>query len=174
MHVINRHERTLPAPAAQVGALIDSLASKEDRLWPRDRWPAMRFDRLLGVGAVGGHGPIRYFVAEYIPGLHIKFQFTAPPGFNGWHGYTLEALDGQTTRLFHILEMRTSGPALLSWPLLFRPLHDALIEDSLDKAQSQLSGEPLVRQWSPYVRLLRRLLRPKTAHPSRSLRTSDS
>jgi antitoxin (DNA-binding transcriptional repressor) of toxin-antitoxin stability system len=53
MQVRNVHERVFPAPPAQVGALIDTLASADDRLWPGDRWPPMRFDRALSVGARG-------------------------------------------------------------------------------------------------------------------------
>jgi hypothetical protein len=54
MQVLNVHERELQVGSAEVGALLDSLASENDRLWPRACWPAMRFDRPLGVGAVGG------------------------------------------------------------------------------------------------------------------------
>jgi hypothetical protein len=49
--------------------------------------------------------------------------------------------------------------AALTWPLIFRPLHEALIEDSLDDAERALGGEPPAREWSPWVRLLRRLFR---------------
>ena len=59
MKIQNIHERVLDAPAGKVGALIDSLAAADDLLWPTDRWPPMQFDRALGVGASGGHGPIR-------------------------------------------------------------------------------------------------------------------
>jgi len=30
--------------------------------------------------------------------------------------------------------MEARGPALVSWPLVFEPLHDALLEDLLDRA----------------------------------------
>jgi hypothetical protein len=64
MEVINMHERELEAGPVQVGALINPLASKQDGLWPVHIWPRMEFDRSLGVGAKGGHGPMRYFVVE--------------------------------------------------------------------------------------------------------------
>ncbi|MFN3842425.1 MAG: hypothetical protein ACK4RW_04065 [Rehaibacterium terrae] len=156
--VRNVHARTLRAPAAAVGALIDTLASDDDRLWPHDRWPAMRLDRALAIGARGGHGPVRYRVEDYRPGQCVRFAFEAPRGFHGWHGFHLEAGGGHA-RLVHVLEMRIAGPALLSWPLLFRPLHDALLEDALDRAALALGDAPERQPWSPWVRLLRALLR---------------
>ena len=89
MRVINVHERELLATPEQVGALIDSLASDEDALWPNHSWPRMAFDRPLCVGATGGHGPVRYFVGEYVPGQAIRFHFTGPKGFSGYHGYEM-------------------------------------------------------------------------------------
>jgi hypothetical protein len=34
MKMSNVHERTIAAPAARVGALLDSLASADDKFWP--------------------------------------------------------------------------------------------------------------------------------------------
>jgi len=158
MDVRNVHERGLAAPASRVGPLLDSLASANDALWPGDRWPAMKFDRPLAVGAVGGHGPIGYTVEEYVPGRRVWFRFTAPRGFNGSHGFDLVPLDEGRTLLRHVLEMRTGGAASLTWPLVFRPLHDALLEDALDRAERSLGLLPRARSWSLWVRLLRRLL----------------
>jgi len=62
MKVLNIHERELSATYEQVGALIDSLSSQEDCLWPNHSWPCMKFDRPLGIEADGGHGPIGFFV----------------------------------------------------------------------------------------------------------------
>lgn len=157
--VLNGHERVLSASPDQVAALLASLASSEDRLWPRLWWPAIRFDRALSVGAVGGHGPIRYSIESYDPDEAIVFRFSAPRGFHGTHAYHIVPVDESHTRLRHVLEMRISGPALLSWPLIYRPLHDALIEDSLLVAEATLRQvTPDHAKWSWYVRLLRRLL----------------
>jgi hypothetical protein len=156
--VRNVHERTFPVGPEAVGGLIDDLASPAERLWPADSWPAMRFDRPLGVGARGGHGPIRYRVEKYEPGATIRFRFEAPAGFDGFHGYeVLDAGHGATT-LREVLECRLHGAARLTWPLVFGPLHDALIEDSLTRAGSSLgvSPNPAMR-WSWWVRALRRL-----------------
>jgi hypothetical protein len=160
MNVLNVHERTMCAPVDAVGKLIDSLSSSEDRLWPR-RWPPMRFDRPLAVGAVGGHGPIRYCVGSYEPGISVTFVFTAPRGFAGTHRFEVERIDGESSRLRHVLEMRATGKARITWPLVYRPLHDALIEDALDRASAALGCGVVRARWSLYVRLLRKVLRRK-------------
>lgn len=167
MQVVNVHQRQFHATPERVGALIDTLASPQDVLWQQGDWPRMKFDRPLCVGAQGGHGPIRYTVESYAPGRSIRFRFTGPRGFDGWHG--LEVLDATTacTVLEHRLAMRIHGRALLTWPLLYRPLHDALLEDALSSAQAALGEVPRWARWSRYVRLLRRLLTPRTARTPR-------
>jgi len=156
MKVLDVHERELQATVDRVEALIDSLASREDALWPKHSWPRMEFDRTLSVGARGGHGPIRYFVEEYVPGESIKFRFTAPNGFNGFHAYErIKTTTTNTAVLRHTLEMTTHGLAVLSWPVIYRPMHDALIEDSLATAEASLGQSPRIQAWSPWVRFLR-------------------
>ena len=158
MKIINVHQRLLHAPPERVGALIDTLASPQDALWPRHSWPRMKFDRPLGLGAAGGHGPIRYTVESYEPGQSIRFRFTGPRGFDGWHA--LEVLDATAAHcvLEHRVEMEARGPGIASWSLVFRPLHDALIEDALTMAEASL-GLPLhTHAWSPRVKFLRWLV----------------
>lgn len=158
MKVINVHERVLQASMTEIGRLIDELASPNDRLWPHDQWPAMKFDRPLSVGAVGGHGPIRYTVERYQPGQSIQFRFTQPKNFLGSHGFEIEMVEGEKTRLRHIIEMQVPGIAWLSWHFVIRPLHDALIEDALDQAELYIGGRPAQRNWSGWVRFLRRVM----------------
>jgi len=114
----------------------------------------MQFDGPLAVGAAGGHGPIRYTVEEYAPGSSIRFRFTGPSGFDGFHKLELEDRRTQTI-LRHRLEMETSDAAIIFWPLLFRPLHDALVEDALTTAQISLGLAGQIVKWSLFVRLLR-------------------
>jgi hypothetical protein len=156
MQVRNVHARDLPASVEALGALIDSLASKDDRLWPSENWPRMAFDRPLSVGAIGGHGPIRYTIEQYQRARLIKFRFTAPRGFDGFHAFGVESRKGGAS-IRHELVMRTFGRATLSWPMVFRPLHDALIEDALDKAELATTDRiERSARWSLYVRLLRK------------------
>ena len=160
--VRNVHERVIQSRLAipETGKLIDSLGERENPLWPRDSWPPMRFDRPLAIGAIGGHGPIRYVVEEYEPGRKIRFRFTRPRGFKGTHGFEVEKAAPQVVRVRHTLVMRLRGLARLSWPLAFRWLHDALVEDALDRAEASCRLTPIKkRKWSWWVRVLRRAAR---------------
>jgi len=155
MKVLNIHERELEANHERVGALIDSLSSEDDRLWPSHSWPRMKFDRPLSIGANGGHGPIGYFVEEYKPGQFIKFRFTSPKGFNGFHRYEVVRSTQQSVLLRHTIEMTLHGSAFLTWPLIIRPLHDALLEDALATSQASLGMIPQMQAWSLWVKLIR-------------------
>ena len=158
MRVWNRHSRVFALPQDRVGALIDTLSGEDDRLWS-EAWPPLRFDRPLGVGADGGHGPVRYHVESYEPGRSVRFRFTAPRGFDGFHEFTLRATKAEETELVHLMVLRLRHPAWCTYPLLWRPMHDALLEDGLDRAERELTGAVRTpARWSPYVRLLRNLI----------------
>jgi hypothetical protein len=162
MRVLDVHERPMNATPEEVGALIDSLAAPADGLWPGESWPRMHLKRPLRFGAVGGLGPVRHAVEAYAPGRSIKFRFLRPKGFVGFHAYEVLGSPGRAVVLRHTLQMSAQGLAAVCWPLVFRPLHDALMEDSLAKAAASLGGSPGPRPWSPWVRFLRwTLLRGK-------------
>jgi hypothetical protein len=171
--VENIHTRILKATIQEVGSLIDRLASREDTLWPSNRWPAMRFDRPLGVGAVGGHGPIRYFVESYEPGRSITFRFTSPKGYVGIHALDVKEVEPGAVQLRHVLKMRMTGLTRLTWPLAFRWLHDALVEDAFDRAEAYCTSSVLSeRSLSMWVRILRHLMSSKGARVFIKRRTS--
>ena len=118
----------------------------------------MKFDRPLSVGAVGGHGPIRYTVESYQPGSCIQFRFSEPKGFLGSHRFEAEMVGEDKTKLRHIIELQVQGMARLIWPLAICPLHDALLEDALDRAEVHTGGQPAKRSWSLWVKFLRRAM----------------
>lgn len=153
--VLNLHERVLSGDEGRMGELLTQVAGPQDPLWPRN-WPPVRLSPRLELGAHGGHGPIRYRVSAIAPNL-LRFTFTAPVGFDGYHELSFFK-DPGGTRLRHLIAMRISGSALVTWPLLYRPLHDALIEDLLDRAEIAMTGS-LRRpaRHSHTVRLLRRI-----------------
>lgn len=158
LHLV--HDRPLPAPAAAVGPLLDSLAGAHDLLWPIPRWPPMRLELPLRVGSHGGHGPLRYEVCEYQPGQLIRFRFD-PREFLGYHGYEVLAYDDRHTTLRHVLHGQPRGWIRPAWPLLLEPLHHAAVEDSLDRAEAHVRGvawEPrALHGWTRVLYALSRL-----------------
>jgi hypothetical protein len=159
--IYNVHERRIAAPVHEVGALLGSLGSPDDRLWPDDRWPPLELDAPLGPGAAGGHADIRYTVTEYRPGGRVVFAFDPPTGLVGTHRFEVEAHPDGGSVLRHVLEAQPRGSMRLLAPLAVRWLHDALIEDALDRAERSLGvGPARPARWSPYVRALRALVLP--------------
>lgn len=163
MTVFNVHRRAVAASAAEVGRLIDTLAAPGDRLWPHERWPAMRFDRPgITPGGRGGHGPIRYRVLSHEPGRSVTFEFTGRPrGLLGHHQFVVQGTGPASSVLWHLTDLEPRFPMTVTWRLFWRPLHDALIEDALTKAQAvgHELGEA-TPAWSSYVVLLRRATAP--------------
>lgn len=155
MQILNLHERVMVGDRQHLTELFNQLASPQDRLWPPN-WPPLRLSPRLTAGASGGHGPIRYRVSLFAP-LLLRCTFLAPRGFDGYH--ELSAMhDPGGLRVRHLINMQISGPALLTWPLFYRPLHDALMEDLLDRAEQALTGSvQRPARHSGWVRLLRRL-----------------
>ncbi len=178
MHVTNVHRRHIRADRREVGELIDSLATRDDRLWPHQNWPAMRFDTSeLVIGAVGGHGPIGYAVRGHQPQHSATFEFlNRPAGLRGIHTFVVVP-DHDGCVLWHITDGELSGLMRLWWLLFIRSLHDALIEDALTCAHIEV-GDPAARcgpRWSVWVRTLRAVdrravmlrQRPRSHHPPR-------
>ncbi|MEU7583391.1 DUF2867 domain-containing protein [Streptomyces sp. NPDC041068] len=154
--VRNEHERIVEAPARKVGALIDRLSAEDDPVFPAPAWPAIAFDRPLGVGAVGGHGPVRYEVTVHEPGRRLRFGFTEPA--NGFHEIVVEPLGEERCRVRHVLEMRPRGMERLLWPTVVRPVHDTMIEELLDNVQRAATGHlPRPTRRPRRVRLFNRL-----------------
>lgn len=141
--VRNVHERWLAGAGLGGRWLLDSLAGPHDRLWPRHAWPATRLDRPLGVGATGGHGPVRYTVEKYVPRVRVRCRLRAPAGFRGYHEYEVLPDGDQACWLRHALVMTARPLAWVTWPLFYRPLpDDTLIEDSLRTAARELELDP--------------------------------
>ncbi len=142
MDVRNVHSRTIEASPQQVGAILDTLSSDADLLYPAALWPPdqrVRFDRPLGIGAAGGHGGIRYTVDRYAPGEVVRFRFDAGSGLSGTHGFTVEPLGTSQCRLTHTLECDVLGALRAVKPALLR-LHDTYVEDMLDCAELAATG----------------------------------
>lgn len=154
MAVRNVHSVRLKATPQRAGALLDALGSDADVLWPGARWPRMIIEGPLRVGAAGRHGPVTYTVEEYVPSTRVRFRFKQPAGFVGTHTFEVfPEADG--CRLEHRVEIVPRGAALLAWPLVFGPLHDALAEDAVDNAVRALGEVRQPNRWSLWVRVVR-------------------
>jgi hypothetical protein len=160
MKIYNVHERAFHADPRTVGSVLDSLSGENDRLWPRDAWPPMKFDKDLAAGAKGGHGPVRYRVAEYTPGRRVVFDFDGTgltAGLDGRHVFEVIPRNRHVV-LRHVVDAECGFKAWAKWHLLIGPLHDALLEDALDRCETAVSGSPgKSAAWSMRVKLLRRI-----------------
>jgi hypothetical protein len=159
MHVYNIHRREIAADARTVGCLIDGLATADDQLWPSTDWPAMRFDPpgVTGRGT-GGHGPVGYRVEHHEPGRSVTFSFTnRPRGLHGRHQFIVQPTGRASCVLWHLTDIAPRGWLRLTWWPFWAPLHNAVIEDSLDRAEcvARASGRRTGQDWTLCVRALR-------------------
>ncbi len=155
MRIFNIHSREFSATPKKVGGLIDSLASSNDRLWPRSLWPRMKLNKPLSIGTRGGHGPIAYKVEEYSTGYFVKFRFTSPKGFDGYHSFEVLKVSDEKTMLRHTIKINARGMAIIHWSLWIKSLHNALVEDGLSTAGIYLGEEAKLQEWSLWVKILR-------------------
>ncbi|SDG31170.1 hypothetical protein SAMN05216553_10759 [Lentzea fradiae] len=137
----NVHTRDLGVPA---GPFVERMPE----LWP-PAWGRQEFDRPLGAGADGGHGPIRYRCTELRPGESVSFEFTRMSGT-----HTLSASD---TVIRHELVLNPGPATWLRWAFVVRWLHDACLEDLFDNFERAAGREPAApARWSWWVRLVRK------------------
>ena len=162
LKVINIHKRILNQPKSRVAELVKTLSTENDKIWPSEKWPKMRFETGIQVGAEGGHGPIKYTVEKYDPGEIIQFRFSKPRGFNGIHKFEIKELSENQTQIQHTIEMNTEGKATLLWLFGIRSLHNALIEDGLDKLENNFLEQPKKTKWNFWVKFLRKQFAKKS------------
>ncbi|WP_282121920.1 hypothetical protein [Algibacter mikhailovii] len=161
MQVVNIHKRIINQPKARVSSLMKTLATKEDKVWPKDRWPAIKFKTGLKIGEKGGHGMIRYSIKGYEEGEYMSFEFLEPEGFNGDHRFEIIALKEEATEVRHSILMKTEGfLATFKWIFVIRWLHDALIENAFDTIENNFLETKKFTTWCYWVRLWRFLLKP--------------
>jgi hypothetical protein len=89
------------------------------------------------------------------------WQLTKPQGFKGFHKFEITEIDPNTTEMKHTIDMNTEGVAIFTWAFAIRWLHDAYLEDALDKVENQFTNEKKKTEWSIWVKVLRKLLKPK-------------
>jgi len=161
MKITNIHKRIINQPKESISKILDTLSSNNDLLWPKEKWPPMVFRKGLIEGETGGHRPIRYSIKKYIPGSLIEFDFMKPDGFNGIHKFEITEIEKDKTELKHTISMTVSGKGMFTWYFAIKWLHDALLEDCMDKAENNFLTEKINSDWNLWVRFLRRMFRKK-------------
>lgn len=161
MKVLNIHKRTLNQPKSKVTELLKTLSTENDRIWPKEKWPEMKFKNGIQIGAKGGHGAIRYSVEKYNPNEIIQFRFSKPNGFKGVHKFEIKELDKEKTEIKHTIDMNTTGKGTLIWIFAIRSLHNALIEDGFDKFENNFSDNKKSTEWNMWVKFLRKQIEKK-------------
>lgn len=158
MLIVNTHERLLPCHINSAEFLIDDFAKNSADLWPSSLWPRESFDRPLQLGALGSHGGTQYIVDCYEPGRYVKFKFLKPKGYNGYHEFSLVEC-GENTLIKHTVEFKTNLFASLTWRYIIQWVHDSLIEDAFDCAQTSIGSPPKKsHQWPKRVYFFRHML----------------
>lgn len=161
MKVLNIHKRTLNQPIDKLAELLKTLSTENDRIWPKEKWPEMKFKEGIKIGAKGGHGPIRYSVEKYNPNELIQFRFSKPNGFNGIHKFEINELSDQKTEIKHTIDMNTEGKGTLIWFFAICSLHNALIEDGFDKLENNFFDNRKSTKWNIWVKFLRKYMSKK-------------
>jgi hypothetical protein len=165
--VYNVHRRRLQADADTVGALLDGVGARGDRLWPVQNSIPIRIDRPLQIGARGHHGPASYRVVGYQPQRWLRMEFSHPRCIRGFHEFSVEPHRDSDVSLQHLLAVRLTPLGWLVYPLGLKSLHDQVIEMLLDRAEIATVGatrnEPVRVSWLVRARVLamRRYLRLK-------------
>lgn len=161
MKIINIHKRIINQPKESISKILDSLSSNNDQLWPNEKWPPMIFKKGLIEGAIGGHRPIRYSIIKYIPGSLIEFNFIKPDEFKGIHKFEIAEIEKDKIELKHTINMTVSVKGIFIWYVAIKWLHDALLEDCMDKVENNFLTEKIKTDWNFWVLFLRRIFRRK-------------
>ena len=162
MKVINIHKRILNQPIEKVAQLFRTLGTQNDKFWPSEKWPPMRFKEELKTGAKGGHAGIKYTITKFKDGEHVTFMFSKPDGFIGTHELKVKSIAVNLTKISHEINMTVTYKDTLNWVLIVRWLHDALLEDAFDKIESQFSGKKKETKYNLWVKFLRSSYKKKS------------
>ncbi len=84
-----------------------------------------------------------------------------PDGFAGIHKFEITEIEKDKTELKHTIDMTVSGKGIFTWYIAVKWLHDALLEDCLDKAENHFLTDKKKTKWNLWVIFLRRLFRKK-------------
>jgi hypothetical protein len=153
------HQREYDQPSVAISEKFDTLSSEKDRLWPNELWPPLVLNNGLKLNSSGGHGPIGYYVSNCRKGKFVEFTFTRPKEFVGIHKFEVLETSNDKTVLRHTINMEVNLKGYISWCLAIKWLHDALLEDCLDKVHNQVSENQVRSPHNFWVKFLRNMLK---------------
>jgi hypothetical protein len=84
-----------------------------------------------------------------------------PDGFAGLHKFEITEIEEEITELKHTIDMTVSGKGIFTWYFAIKWLHNALLEDCMDKAENNFLTDKKKTKWNLWVLLLRRMFRRK-------------
>ncbi|MGW4099712.1 hypothetical protein [Mycobacterium sp. NPDC004974] len=118
----------------------------------------MRLETALAVGAVGGHGAVKYHCTQFVPQRLIEFTFDEVAGrqVDGHHAFEFLSRSGGTL-VRHTVDAEVPGRITAWWFRVFvEPTHNVVVEEIFDTVEELATGRVCrPSRWSPWVRLLR-------------------
>ncbi|PID57285.1 MAG: hypothetical protein CR986_09135 [Ignavibacteriae bacterium] len=159
MKITNVHQREYNYPISKLSKILETLSTEKDLMWPKENWVPVILDNGLRVNSSGGHGRIRYYITKYEYGKLVEFCFTEPKEFVGKHYFELKKLNENKTKVKHTIDVELNLKGLILWNLIIKWLHDALLEDCLDKIENNLEKTNVKTPHNAWVKFLRKAFR---------------
>jgi hypothetical protein len=161
MKVFHVMEREMTGSMRQLGEIISTWGSSNDRFHPFERWPRTHFEGPDGpptVGRIGTRAAAQFVMTQYDIGerIRISAKFMKPTGFDGYQIAEGEEIGNGKLLLRAIIDMNTRGiSGTLLWLFVMRPFHEAVIYDLFDKVERDLGSSPQAHEWSLWVKFVR-------------------
>ena len=129
----NRHERLLLMDAKSVFQLLENMGTENDRIWPSQQIPFRRTRGEMKIGFTKeSHGIIKAVLSEYKKNDRIVWSADLP-SLKGTHGFYLEAIGENETKITHFLSAMLSWWFWPLWYLKIEKIHNRIIEGIFDK-----------------------------------------
>lgn len=139
--------------------IIPQLCSPNQTIWPIENWPALQFNDGVKLEAHGGVATIRYRISEILPNSKIVFSFTTPKQFNGIQRFDVNPIGLNMTEFKHTTEIVVGLKGYIYWHSIIKWLHNALMEDMLNKISGKVAGEEIQTSYNLWVKTLRFFLK---------------
>ena len=72
--------------------------------------------------------------------------------------FDIKELPGNKTEVSHIIDVNTDFGGTIKWVFAVKSLHNALIEDGLDKMENHFTEDEKSTEWNMWVKFIRYIL----------------